>query len=70
MHDDLLTVAHPGLPSAQNNKAPMIPADSQGFLVSCVTGKEALASREATQLLGQVRPRMNLHACRQSRLYG
>lgn len=50
-----------GLPAPQNNKGPLIPADSQGFLVSCVTGKELLASREATQLLGQVRPEHHAH---------
>ena len=38
----------------QSGKGPLIPENSKGFLVSCVTGKEQLASREAIDLLGQV----------------
>ena len=36
------------------SKGPVIPTKSTGFLVSCVGGKEYLASREAIELISQV----------------
>lgn len=37
----------------QNKNGPVIPDGSKGFLISCVGGKEQLASREAIELLKQ-----------------